>query len=139
MKKALQLLLWVICINYSGAHAQSYEGLWLSAGGKRVYKLYIENDSLKGSLESSVIPSDSIGKNILLSLVKKKGQYRGLIASPQDDDLMYATIRLIRPDLLQLKVRRLLVMSVKIRWTRIAATGSKVNKGTETYRDTGML
>lgn len=121
MNRKIVLIIVLLMQPHFTIHAQSLDGRWQSSDGKRVYCIYTEDGKLNGILEQSVIPEDSTGKKILLSLTEKRGKYRGWIASPQDEDSIRTNVRLATPDILQITVHHMLLLPVKIRWYRLQA------------------
>lgn len=104
------------------AHAQDspLTGNWYSKDGSRQYQIRETNEGLEAILVRSAREQDQEGK-LILSRVQKKGhRYRGIIYSSTDE--LYTTVTISsnrkNKDVLVLKLKRMLLLDVTIRWYR---------------------
>lgn len=106
-------------------HAQQdIKGQWYSEDSTRVYEIHLSStQDYEASLVSTKRPGDKTGMKILEQVRKraKGSKYVGVIlATDQSGTRAIAKIRLKRNgDILQIKIRRLILLPVKIRWYRL--------------------
>lgn len=125
MKKNTALLI-IGFISIFSAHAQepAITGNWYSKDGSRQYFIRKTEQSWEAILVRSNRETDTSGKLILSLLQKKKNRYRGTIYSVSDGQYTTVTIRPGRgkEDVLVLKLKRMLLLDVTIKWYRDTRT-----------------
>ena len=125
MKKDILLLVFLF-FSLVKAHAQepTITGNWYSKDGSRQYLIRKTEKNWVAILVRSNREADTTGKLILSQLQKKKNRYRGTIYSVMDDQYTTVTIRPVRgnEDILVLKLKRMLLLDVTIKWYRYPRT-----------------
>jgi hypothetical protein len=103
---------------------QSITGIWYSKDGTRSYTIYEKQPHWEAVLTKTRRNNDEAGKIILPALAKKGSKYKGIIHSPEENISTVVTIKHSNknPDILYLKLRRLIIFPVKIRWYRSVNT-----------------
>lgn len=119
MKKSLLITAMLFSLVKVNAQDALLTGNWYSRDGSRQYQIKETKDGLEAILVRSSREQDKEGK-LILSRVQKKGhRYRGIIYSSTDD--MYTTVTITsrkNKDVLVLKLKRMLLLDVTIRWYR---------------------
>ncbi len=95
-------------------------GNWYSKDGTRQYLIRENDKGCEAVLVRSARENEAAGKLILSRLQKKKNRYRGIIYSVTEDIYTTVTIRASRKkkDVLVLKLKRMLLLDVTIKWYR---------------------
>lgn len=123
MRKKIAMLS-LLVLHYALQAQQDIKGLWYSEDSTRVYEVLLSStQSYDARLVTTKRPGDKAGMKILEQVRKraKGSKYVGVIlATDQSGTRALAKIRLKRNgDILQIKIRRLILLPVKIRWYRL--------------------
>lgn len=120
MKKSLYIAALLFSLVKVNAQDAPFTGNWYSRDGSRHYQIKETKDGLEAILVHSSRKQDKVGK-LILSRVQKRGhRYRGIIYSSTDDLSTTVTISSSKKnkEILVLKLKRMLLLDVTIRWYR---------------------
>jgi uncharacterized protein (DUF2147 family) len=120
MKKSILIVALFFSLINVNAQDAPLTGNWYSKDGSRQYQINETKDGLEAILVRSSRDQDKEGKLILSRIQRKGHRYRGIIYSPTDDLYTTVTISSSRKnkEVLVLKLKRMLLMDVTIRWYR---------------------
>lgn len=95
-------------------------GNWFSKDGSRQYLIRQKETGWEAVLIHSDRENDTTGKLILSRVQKRRNFFRGYIYSVTDDAYTTVTIRVSRrnKEVLILKLKRMLLLDVTIKWYR---------------------
>lgn len=119
-KNTILLIISFFSIVRTHAQEPAITGHWYSKDGSRQYLIRKNEQRWEAILVRSDREADTTGKLILSRLEKKKNRYRGTIYSVSDNQYTTVTIRPGRgnEDVLILKLKRMLLLDVTIKWYR---------------------
>jgi hypothetical protein len=110
----------VLLLSFTTCFSQRVDGRWYSADKTRIYTIKSSGNGLEAVLSYSNRSGDTTGLLIIKATKDKKGKYKGLINTPDGGSPTGVKIRSAKNDeLLLLKLPRMLLFPVKIRWYRI--------------------
>jgi uncharacterized protein (DUF2147 family) len=121
MKKIRGCIIFLLLIMFqAGAQETEITGNWYSKDGTRQYLIREMGNGWEALLVRSQRKTDTTGKIVLSRVQKNKRYYRGYIYSVTDNTYTTVTIRASRKnkEVLVLKLKRLLLLDVTIKWYR---------------------
>jgi hypothetical protein len=120
MKKTILATLFSLLFSFARAGDPDISGYWYSKDGTRQYQIRETKKGWEALLVRSDRAGEKEGRLVLDKLRKKGNKYRGIIYSVTDDLSTTVTISAPRKNkqVLVLKLKRMLVMDVTIKWYR---------------------
>lgn len=114
------ILFFLLFITRANAQETMITGNWYSKDGSRQHHIRQKDNEWEALLIRSDRKKDTAGKIILSHLQKRKNRYKGVIYSVTDGAHTSVTIRASRKnrEVLILKLKRMLLLDVTIRWYR---------------------
>jgi len=116
-------LLITCLLSYVVLNAQKLTGLWYSADSSRLYEIReLPGNTFAAVIQSSSRKNDSVGYPVLQNLLynSRKKRYEGNIYSVTDNKPVFVKLFFDKNNYnkLILKISRMLVMDVAIKWIR---------------------
>ena len=120
MKKIVLIIACFLSVNRLSA--QKIDGLWYSSDSTRVYEIKKSSENkYTAVIKSSTRQSDSAGYIVIKDLEynSRRRRYEGIIYSVKDGDATFVKIKFSGTDKLSLKLSRMFVFDVLIKWIRV--------------------
>ena len=114
------ILLLLYVFSFGSICAQDISGKWYSEDGTRQYEIRKQADGWAAVLIRSSRPDDKPGFAIISQLQQHGKSWKGLIHSVADSSMTAVSIRYNakKNDKLKLKLSRMVILDVSIRWYR---------------------
>jgi len=120
MKKIVLIIACFLSVNRLSA--QKIDGLWYSSDSTRVYEIKKSSENkYTAVIKSSTRQSDSAGYIVIKDLEynSRRRRYEGIIYSVKDGDATFVKIKFLDTNKLSLKLSRMFVFDVLIKWIRV--------------------